>query len=65
MKNKDEKKKVVYREMPVIEKRHTLLPQCESEWKEVYAIIRQCTKRKPEDRPTMREILKLIVQIKT
>ncbi len=55
---------VVCREMPVIEKRHTLLPQCKSEWKEVYAIIRQCTKRKPEDRPTMRETLKLIVQIK-
>ncbi len=55
---------VVCREMPVIEKRHALLQQCESEWKEIYAIIRQCTRPKPENRPTMRETLQLIVEIK-
>ncbi len=35
---------VVCREMPVVEKRHSLFQRCESDWREMYAIIKQCTK---------------------
>ena len=48
---------VISREMPLIEKRCVLLQSCESKWKNMYVIIRRCTRSGAEDRPTMREIL--------
>ena len=51
---------VVSREMPVVEKRRTLLQLCESNWKKIYDIVRWCTRPGAEDRPAMREILNLL-----
>ena len=55
---------VVSRELPVVEKRRTLLQLCESNWKIIYDTVRWCTKPGAEDRPTMREILNLLNRIK-
>ena len=54
---------VVCREMPVPEKRRALLLHCESRWKVIYDLVRQCTRVSPNDRPTMREILQHICGI--
>ena len=54
---------VVCREMPVPEKRRALLLHCESRWKVIYDLVRQCTRIPPHDRPTMREILQYICRI--
>ena len=54
---------VVCREMPVPEKRRALLLRCESRWKVIYDLVRQCTRIPPHDRPTMREILQYICRI--
>ena len=48
---------VVNKKMPEIEKRTLLLQTCKSKWKEIFDLIIWCTKRAPEDRPTMREVL--------
>ena len=55
---------VVSRELPVVEKRRTLLQLCESNWKIIYDTVRWCTRPGAEDRPTMREILNLLNRIK-
>ena len=54
---------VVCREMPVPEKRRALLLTCESRWKVIFDLVRQCTRVSPHDRPTMREILQYICRI--
>ena len=54
---------VVCREMPVPEKRRALLRTCESRWKVIYDLVRQCTRASPRDRPAMREILHHICRI--
>ena len=54
---------VVNEKMPEIEKRTLLLQTCKSKWKEIFDLIIWCTKRAPEDRPTMREILNSLHQI--
>ena len=56
---------VVCREMPAPEKRKVLLETCEIRWRFIYDLIQQCSKRNPNDRPTMRELLQYIRQIKT
>ena len=54
---------VVCRQMPVPEKWRALLLHCESRWKVIYDLVRQCTRVSPRDRPTMREILQHICRI--
>ena len=54
---------VVCREMPVREKRRALSLTCESKWKVIFDLIRQCTRVSPHERPTMREILQYICRI--
>ena len=54
---------VVSQEMPVPEKWRALLLHCESKWKVIYDLVRQCIRVSPHDRPTMREILQHICRI--
>ena len=54
---------VVCRKMPVREKRRALSLTCESKWKVIFDLVRQCTRISPRDRPTMREILQYICRI--
>ena len=54
---------VVCREMPVREKRRALSLTCESKWKVIFDLVRQCTRVSPHERPTMREILQYICRI--
>ncbi len=51
-------------EIPVVEKRHLMLQNCKSKWEEIYTVIVQCTNQNPEDRPTMRDILRSVEKIK-
>ena len=54
---------VACQEMPFPEKRRALSQTCESRWKVIYDLVRQCTRVCPHDRPTMREILEHICRI--
>ena len=48
---------VVTRRMPSIESRSQQLRDVENSWRMIYDLIMQCTKSRPQDRPTMSSVL--------